>query len=279
MKIQKVLAGLALATAVGVFASSSAFADSTTVVRSADMATSIADVLAEPSSWFFYNDETDAIDSTLGSFVYGPETAPLGFGSVEISVTGTQRRNLATYQFSGTELADITTLAYSTFNASAGNGGSADRAGYLQFNVDFNADNGTVVQDEWQEWDALNSGDAMWRYSGPTWPGTAIAGTTPRTWDDILASYPGVRVRVTDSWLGIRVGEPYADGYTANLDAFKFGTAAGVTTFDFEPDQMFPTSKDECKKDGWMSFLNPVFKNQGDCISQTVSNSNSKHNR
>jgi hypothetical protein len=30
------------------------------------------------------------------------------------------------------------------------------------------------------------------------------------------------------------VGEPYADGYTENIDAIKFGTA-GVTTYDFEP--------------------------------------------
>lgn len=292
MKIQKLLAGLALASAVGVFSASSVLADSTTVVRSGDMAESLADVATDPSSWFFYNDETDSIDNTLGAFVYGPETAPAGYGSVQISVTGTQRRNLATYQFSGTPLDEITTLAYSTYNPSAGNGGSDDRAGYLQFNVDFNlsdtwqrrlvylpSDNGTVVQDEWQEWDALKGGDALWRYSGPTWPGTATPGSTPKTWDDILTQYPDVRVRVTDSWLGIRVGEPYADGYTENLDAFKFGTAAGVTTFDFEPEPMLPTSKDDCKNGGWMTFVNPSFKNQGQCIAKTASSSNSKHNR
>jgi hypothetical protein len=27
-----------------------------------------------------------------------------------------------------------------------------------------------------------------------------------------------------------------------------------------------PTSKDQCK-DGWKSFTNPAFKNQGDCVS------------
>jgi hypothetical protein len=31
------------------------------------------------------------------------------------------------------------------------------------------------------------------------------------------------------------VGEPYFDGYTENIDAFKFGTSAGTVTFDFEP--------------------------------------------
>lgn len=28
-----------------------------------------------------------------------------------------------------------------------------------------------------------------------------------------------------------------------------------------------PTTKDQCKKNGWMTFNNPTFKNQGDCVS------------
>lgn len=32
-----------------------------------------------------------------------------------------------------------------------------------------------------------------------------------------------------------------------------------------------PTNKDECKKDGWMTFNNPTFKNQGDCVSFVAS--------
>lgn len=266
-------------------------ADSTVVVLPGDMATSVADVLSEPGSWFFYNDETDSIDNTLGSFVLGPATPPAGSGSVQISVTGTERRNLATYQFSGTPLANITELAYSTYNPSAGNGGSVNRSGYLQFNVDFNGsdtwqrrlvflptDNGTVQQDTWQEWDTINSGNAMWRYSGPTWPGSALAGTTPRTWAEILAAYPGVRVRVTDSWLGIRVGEPYADGYTENIDAVKFGVSGDTKTFDFET-EITVTDKNQCKNSGWMDFNNPSFKNQGDCVSYVQSSEKAKGNK
>lgn len=33
-----------------------------------------------------------------------------------------------------------------------------------------------------------------------------------------------------------------------------------------------PTNKDECKNGGWMNFNNPVFKNQGQCVSSVVSN-------
>ena len=28
-----------------------------------------------------------------------------------------------------------------------------------------------------------------------------------------------------------------------------------------------PTNHDQCKKDGWQTFMNPKFKNQGDCVS------------
>lgn len=202
---------------------------------------------ANLNNWLFYNDETDQIDNSLGTFVNGPSTPLAGSGSAQISVTGTQRRNLATYQFSGIPLTSITTLKFSTYNPSAGNPGSANRSGYLQFNVDFNgsdtfqrrlvfipSQNGTVVQNTWKEWDAINSGNALWGYSGATWPVTGGSGTTPKTWSQILADYPGVRIRVTDAFLGIRVGEPYPDGYTENIDSFKFGTSSGTTTYDFE---------------------------------------------
>lgn len=253
--------------------------DATVVVTENDLASDKAAEQADPTSWFFYNDETDVIDNSLGSFVTGPATAPAGAGSAQISVSGTQRRNLATYLFSGTPLADITDLRFSTYNPLAGNGGGASRSAYLNFNVDFNgsdtwqrrlvyvpSENGAVVQDTWQEWDAIDGGDALWSYSGPTWPTTGESGSTEKTWDQILSDYPGVRVRVTDSWLGLRVGEPYATGYTENLDKFVFGTADGTTTWDFEPLVGPPTDKNQCKNGGWQQFNNPSFRNQGQCI-------------
>ncbi len=227
-------------------------------VYPADMATSTADVISTPTKWFFYDDVADAIDNAIGSFVAGPATAPVGTGSAEIAVTGSQRRNLATYQFSGTKLGDINTLKFSTYNRSTGNGGGSSRSAYLNFNVDFTgtsstwqrrigfvpSQNGTVVQDSWKEWDAIQNGQAMWFYSGATWPTTAtgpdaglvgVSGSTLRSWNTLLADYPGIRVLTGDSWLGLRVGEPYADGYTENLDKFVLGTTSSVTTWNFDP--------------------------------------------
>jgi hypothetical protein len=205
-----------------------------------------------------------------------------GVGSAAISVSGTQRRNLASYEFAGTPLADITAMSFRTYNPSAGNGGGADRSAYLNFNVDFDGSddwqrrlvyvprsNGAVVQDSWQEWDAIDGGAALWTYSGPVWPGTPDPGTTAKTWAQVLTDYPGVRIRVTDAHLGLRVGEPYNSGYTEYIDSFTFGTAAGTTTFDFDPWDVADT-KDECKKGGWTALARgdgSTFKNQGDCVS------------
>ena len=137
-------------------------------------------------------------------------------------------------------------MAFSTYNPSLGNGGSVNRSGYLNFNVDFNgsdtwqkrlvyvpSQNGTVLQNTWQEWNTVTP-SSVWLYSGATWPVTGEPGTTGKTWSQILSDYPSARIRVTDSWLGIRVGEPYPDGYTEDIDAIKFGTSAGLSTFDFD---------------------------------------------
>ncbi|MDQ5922324.1 MAG: Flg new 2 protein [Patescibacteria group bacterium] len=228
--------------------------NNTTVVKVADLAADIPAVIATPTKWFFYNDETDVIDNVLGSFVTGPASAPAGTGSAQMSVTGTQRRNIATYQFKDVKLADIKTLTFSTYSQLAGDGalGLSERAPYLHFNVDFlNNDtwqkrlvyvpgmNGAVISDTWQTWDAINSGNALWVYSGATWPTTVDAGTTPKTWTQILALYPNAETRSTDSWFGFRVGEPYADGFTGNVDKFMMGIKTGLNThtetYDFEP--------------------------------------------
>ncbi len=40
-----------------------------------------------------------------------------------------------------------------------------------------------------------------------------------------------------------------------------------------------PADKNECKKDEWMSFNNPEFKNQGDCVSYVQSNQKATGNK
>jgi hypothetical protein len=65
----------------------------------------------------------------------------------------------------------------------------------------------------------------------------------------------------------------YCDGGTAGVGTFRsdapcwtgFRPMARIQTSD--PTVGPPTSKDLCKKDGWKTFNNPSFKNQGDCVS------------
>jgi glucuronoarabinoxylan endo-1,4-beta-xylanase len=46
--------------------------------------------------------------------------------------------------------------------------------------------------------------------------------------------------------------------------------------YDFEPAIGPPEDKDACKNGGWMTFNNPSFRNQGDCVSFVVSNGKAK---
>ena len=189
--------------------------------RMSDVAVPIACDVAYPTGWLFYNDETDAGDPTLGSFVSGPGSPPHGVGSAQVSVSGTQRRNLATYAFAGTPLADITALKFTTYNPSAGNGG-----GRCVRRTSTSMP--TYGSDTWQSRSSpprrqrhrhaghlagmgcAGGRNANWRYSGSTWPVTGEPGATTKTWSQILSDYPGIRIRVTDAHVALRVGEPYA---------------------------------------------------------------------
>ncbi len=235
--------------------------EETIVVKAADLATSFADVFADSSKWFFYNDNNDAIDDSLGSFVNGPATAPLGDGSAQITDGATNNRiDLATYQFKSAKLSDIGTLQFSAYSHSGVAGPT--ESPYFLFNVSFDgtdtwqkrlvyvpANNGSVPQDGWNTYDLINGGAGEWVYSGATWPagigepGTTSGGT-PKTWTQILATYPNASLRATDSLMGIRVGEPGPTNYTGNADKIVVGIWTGANldtkTFDFEPTDMCP---------------------------------------
>lgn len=206
------------------------------------------------TDWFMYNDTNDTINNSLGTFVNGPATPLNGAGSIQFSVLGaTDRRNISTFQYSGTLLSAITALKFATYNPSAGNGtGDPQNSSFLVMNVDFNnsntwqsrliwvpKDNGPVNQNTWKEWDTLNGGGGLWKYSGATWPagigGGGEAGTTLKSWSQVLSQYPAAKLNTAFPHLGVRVGNPDTLGYTENIDSFTFGTAAGTTIFDFEP--------------------------------------------
>jgi hypothetical protein len=85
----------------------------------------------------------------------------------------------------------------------------------------------------------------------------------------------------TDNCSGLTVTGTRSDGQALNAP-YPFGTTtitqtatdAGGNhsscqqTITVVPNT--PTSEDQCKHDGWQSFTNPTFKNQGDCVSFVV---------
>lgn len=240
------------------------------------------------NKWFLYNDSNDTINNTLGSFVTGPLTPVYGKGSIEfiLAASPNDRKNIATYQFSGTRLSSITQMSYGVYSHSGV--AAATQTPFLNFNVDFTGSssawqrrlvyvpsvNGTVTQNTWQTWNAVNGGAAKWTWSGfvangNKWPDNNT--NQYRTWSELLTAFPQARLLPTGGWLGIRVGEPGPATYKANVDFFSITKNNLTTIYNFEPAKVTPSisptpHKKQCEKDGWRNFRNPSFKNQGQCV-------------
>lgn len=202
--------------------------------------------------WFFYNDSDDTVSNSLGTIAAGPGSPTPGPGSAQMTLSAAFNRiALATYQFAGIPLADITELKYGAYS-SAGTGAPA-----LEFNVDFN-DPSFAPADSWQHrllylpgegntppaagtWTDIDALNGNWSWSGltghggssATWPDGTPAGTY-LTWSQIKSKWPNARIRVTDPWLGFRMGSPGPSGLTGAVSYFKFQTTGNPeTTFNF----------------------------------------------
>ena len=57
-------------------------------------------------------------------------------------------------------------------------------------------------------------------------------------------------------------GSPVATGFTTSVTG-----SISVTTGRFPPPQLTLHSADDCKNGGWATSTDPVFTNQGDCVS------------
>lgn len=183
----------------------------------------------------------------MGLFVLGPVTPPLGTGSVLINplLASNARTLLTNGGFGGTVLSNVSALSYAYYQPSGA--WSSTEAPFLRFNVDFSGStsyqgslvyipsaNGPVTQDSWQNTGNIVLGSSQWVYSGANWPApNAQPGTTPKSWSQILADYPAIRMHPLFSQIGIRVGEPGPTGLTANLDNFSITISATTKTYDF----------------------------------------------
>ena len=61
--------------------------------------------------------------------------------------------------------------------------------------------------------------------------------------------------------IGVNIGS-FNPAYTVEVDGVQFND----TVYNFETGTS-PSAKDQCKDGGWMTFNDPSFRNQGDCVS------------
>ena len=119
-----------------------------------------------------------------------------------------------------------------------------------------------------------NSGNLIGNSDAGRYDYSVFGGSPFTTYSNAPASVQngdvvGVVVVVDGSWNAAATGgdgeqTTLVDNITVNNDVTTFGP---------------PTNMGECKDGGWMGFVNPTFKNQGDCVSYVQSNENAVGNK
>jgi hypothetical protein len=214
-----------------------------------------ATTVVSPSSadWYFYNDQNDAVltESADHGFVAGPGTPVIGTGSVHLTKTTNDSYGIATAQFAGTPLSDITALQYSTYRTS----GTSAQVPSLGFDIDTDntvADTTyegrltyepyftqTVNTGAWQTWDTLN--DSAGTGTGNWWFSHAGGNVTttctqsdPCTWAQVKAAFPNASMRTVGQFI-LRTNGATNEAFDGNADNLTVGISGTNTTFDFEP--------------------------------------------
>jgi len=205
-------------------------------------------------NWF----TNDTRPGGSSAFVVGPGSPPLGVGSLQFATTDTMggssqaKAQLFNYQFGslgvpgdGVSLADIDEMSYWSYRASSSTNPAAqtislnmevdnigDGTGYttLVFEPIYNPSQGAMALDTWQNWDAFDSGNAVW------WSTMDILGVCAFNcfvpWSTILANNPDAEIIYA---FGFNVGSGWVGNFEGYADTLTFGVAGDSTTYDFEP--------------------------------------------
>jgi hypothetical protein len=138
----------------------------------------------------------------------------------------------------------------------------------------------TIMADTWQSWLTLKESANWWM----TWSAAATSQyganpcpqSAPCTTAEVLAQFPNAGFNAgTGNALTLKTGSGWND-FVGYADVPYVGSTTN-TYWDFEPEQVAPnspTSKEQCKNDGWKSLAavsGEPFKNQGQCVSSVAS--------
>lgn len=267
------VAALAATSAVLTFGIGSAAAAGTTeTVRPSDVGHHWYPADTRPSGTFDFSDTYGGGAGTSSALVLSTPDIPA-------------KVQMLNDTWAGTRIADITALSYDTYMAQPSGTGVALPA--LNLRIDTDGDglpdrylvfepyqaygNGAVEQGVWQSWDAIDGGQAKWWMSGA---GSPCPQSSPCTWSSITTDiYPDAVIQEGLDFhgsLGFNQGSGNA-GLIAAADTLHVATADRGVTYDFQTDVVL-SGKDDCKKGGWATSTDPVFKNQGQCVSYFAGN-------
>jgi hypothetical protein len=184
-------------------------------------------------------------------FVNGPETPPLGAGSLEMGTTdGNDKAQLFNYDHVGTLLADIDSITYATYRDGASANPPAQYPA-INIEIDYVGDGSSyttlvwepiyaygqsnLAVDTWQTWDTM--APSQTGFGGGWWstkaiPGIPIAFNSFVDWDTIVANNPNARIKYG---FGANIGSGWNGVFTGAVDALALTVNGETTTYDFEP--------------------------------------------
>ena len=268
MKFKKTFASALSAVAVLVFAATVQAASSTIIV------TGDTSGRENQPGWLFNRDV-----STSTPFEFNTDESSIGSGSLYIQPIGTNPADkFIGENFINTAVADINSISY---DFKIGNGGAAsdENQFYMSVYANFGESDEFKFYDcrysvvptvgSTSDWTTVTF-DPTQAYPVATRGG---ANASPHTCPAVPADMDSLSAGSTIRVFALNVGDTAAgdvglDGY---LDNVVVNTDSDIVTSDFEP-ALTPSSKDECKKGGWMSFNTPSFGNQGQCVSFVQAN-------
>jgi nitrous oxidase accessory protein NosD len=220
-------------------------------------------VTVKPSSmngWYFWNDKDDTFAGSPGALVSGPAIPPIGSGSVELGpltdagTTAAGHSVIATNAYTGTRVADISGLSYSSYQT------GPTQAIALQFDVRYRPtdvnyggrlvfepyQNGTVIVGPgWQPWSPLAG---KWWASNTGANGSGGAQATPLPAGNCGMSSPCTMAQILGAFPNATIGQRFVlkagsgpgwVGFDGNADKLQV-TIGGATPsdnlFNFEPE-------------------------------------------
>jgi len=210
----------------------------------------------------------------MGSVTFSNEQKPpqlIGNGSAKLMVEGEEPgmddgARLHTDKYDGMMLSDITALMYSIYIPT-----DEDKAPYLSMSIDTDGD-ATTVEDTLEfmpvgltpgAWQEINAMLGQWTVNGEL-PTMTLAEYL------VLEGNEDAKI-ISDGDVG---GLSIVAGYMADMTGWEnfMGYVDKVLInndlYNFEPTvNTPPTNKDMCKEGMWQVYTNPMYKNQGACVS------------